>query len=195
MDFSRKMLLTAAIVLGWNICVFAADMQLSEAVGKTVYTRANIWYEIKTGSLPVVIYSTNYHKGTMIPRGSKVKITRYDSRGIYFTDEKMKLDFYIEIVAKHTRESAPELFKLYFSANDPMAFGGEFGRFDGKEKENIKSGTVSEGMRKNAVLAAYGYPPSHMTPSLEANMWTYWENRFRKIVVTFSGDRVASIVR
>ena len=44
-------------------------MAAEEVSGKTFYTTANIWYE-----RPVLIESTNYHKGTVLPIGTKVKI-------------------------------------------------------------------------------------------------------------------------
>ena len=67
------------------------------------------------------------------------------------------------------------------------------GQYNLEEQKNIKNGTVAAGMRKDAVLAAYGYPPSHMTPSLEADTWHYWKDRYRRMIVHFKGDKVLSI--
>jgi len=49
-----------------------------------------------------------------------------------------------------------------------------------KEIEAIKTGSLCVGMSKAAVVVAYGYPPEHVTPSLDNDVWTYWMDRFRK---------------
>jgi hypothetical protein len=49
-------------------------------------------------------------------------------------------------------------------------------------------------MSKKAVLAAIGYPPQHVTPSLEGNDWTYWSNLFNRFVIHFKNDKVEDIV-
>jgi len=53
-------------------------------------------------------------------------------------------------------------------------WGGLYSKFNGEEKENIKKGTIAEGMSKEAVLMAYGYPPSHRTAALASDEWAYW---------------------
>jgi hypothetical protein len=40
-------------------------------------------------------------------------------------------------------------------------------------------------MTKPGVVFALGYPPPHVTPSLEADRWTYWTNRFNKLAILF----------
>jgi hypothetical protein len=48
-------------------------------------------------------------------------------------------------------------------------------------------------MSKEAVLAAFGYPPAHATASIDANQWKYWENRFTNFLVTFNNNTVTDI--
>ena len=40
-------------------------------------------------------------------------------------------------------------------------------------------------MSKKAVLAAYGPPPEHETPTRDTNPWKYWTDRFRTKEVFF----------
>lgn len=61
------------------------------------------------------------------------------------------------------------------------------------ERKNIKNGTIAVGMSKDAVVMAYGYPPSHKTPTLDSNMWTYWRDRFRRVFVYFENGKVVNI--
>jgi len=65
--------------------------------------------------------------------------------------------------------------------------------FSKLERNAIAMAEVKKGMSKKAVLAAYGYPPAHKTPSLEGSKWLYWITRWNKIVVTFEGDKVSNV--
>jgi hypothetical protein len=175
----------------WLLClvlVSFASAGWSQEGGK-YYTRTNIWYEH-----PEKIYSTNYHKGTILPVGTAVKIIDSGRRKIRFTTDSGTA-FTIVHVTKHNPITLQALQDRIFSKDDPMARGGKFNKFTKKEQENIKAGTIALGMRKDAVIMAYGYPPDHKTPSLEGNTWTYWESRFRRVVVRFGSDnKVVEIV-
>lgn len=162
-----------------------------DVIGKTFYTAANIWYE-----KPERILSTNYHKGALIPVGTKVTIEELRHWEIHFADEN-GLRFNIILVEKHSsREMTIEkLFEQYFSEENPLREGGPFQKFSKDEKKNIKAGEIEVGMSKAAVLMAYGYPPSHRTPSLKSDMWTYWVNMFVERKVIFTDDKVVKIGR
>lgn len=153
---------------------------------KTYYTNVNIWVEY-----PKDIPSTNFHKGTMIPAGTKVEVT-YCRRGkIKFTSEGVT--YTLVHSRKHSRIKFQELFDRYFSENDIMAKGGSFSKLTKKEQENVKSGVIDIGMSKDAVLMAYGYPPTHMTPSLSGGAWTYWKSRARRVIVHFKDGKVFKV--
>ncbi len=57
-----------------------------------------------------------------------------------------------------------------------------------KELAAIEQGTVTEGIRKKAVVMAYGYPPEHVTTSLNADRWNYWLTRHRQVSICFDED-------
>ncbi|MEW5802672.1 MAG: hypothetical protein AB1847_11290 [bacterium] len=156
--------------------------------GRTYYTKVNIWYED-----PSRIFSTNYHKGNIIPVGTQVKIRSFRMDQIQFTDESEATVYTLIYMSKYSQVTMKELFDQYFSEGNVMAEGGEFTKFTKEEQDNIKMGTIAEGMCREAVLMAYGYPPKHRTPSLSNNMWTYWNNRFDTVVITFQDDRVQNI--
>ena len=158
-------------------------------VGGAYYTKVNIWYED-----PEEILSTNYHKGTIISVGSKVKITDYKGTEISFTKEDLAgVKFTIVDVPKYSLVSMGELFSHYFSKDDPRASGGEFSKLSGREKENIEKGSLTEGMSKEAAIMAYGYPPKHKTPDLTNDIWYYWNSRFSTKEVTFRNNRIIKI--
>lgn len=152
---------------------------LKEAEGKTYYTAVNIWYED-----PAQIMSTNYHRGQLLPINTQVKIGAIRKTGITFTDDN-NITYTIQIVRKHTTSPVDGVFKNYLSESKV-----NLGRFSGDERKNIEAGTIAVGMSRDAVLAAYGYPPAHMTPSLEGNQWKYWKDRFRNFFVFFKDGKV-----
>jgi hypothetical protein len=154
----------------------------TEVGGQRLYTTANIWYE-----RPDKIYSTNYHKGTILPSGTEVKDVSRAGNKIVFS-EVSGLTYTLHHVKSHSTIALEELFERYFSTDDPMAEGGKFSRFTDEEKRHISSGTVSVGMSKDAVLTAYGYPPSHRTPSLAHNTWIYWRHRMARMLLHFGKD-------
>ena len=57
----------------------------------------------------------------------------------------------------------------------------------------VRDGRVYTGMTKRGVVFALGYPPSHATPSTDANQWRYWRNRWRTFIVHFEDGRVARV--
>jgi len=166
---------------------FAANgSALKEAEGKTYYTAVNIWYED-----PKEIPSTNYHKGQLLPINTQVKIGTMRKNSFTFTDGD-NVEYTIQIVRKHTPIPNEELFNRYFSRTK-IDLGQFFGKFNKDELKNIEAGTIAVGMSKRAVIAAYGYPPSHMTPSLEKNPWKYWESRFSNFYVFFKDGKVSRV--
>jgi outer membrane protein assembly factor BamE (lipoprotein component of BamABCDE complex) len=57
------------------------------------------------------------------------------------------------------------------------------------DRKGIKDGKVYEGMTKDGVRIALGYPAAHQTPSLNENTWVYWTNRFKSFKIEFDENR------
>jgi len=159
-------------------------------VGKEYYTMANIWYE-----RPDKILSTNFHRGIMIPAGTKVTIIYFKGKKINFTEVETEESYTYLHAKKHSKITLRELFNRYFSKDDPMRPGGPFEKFTVKEQENVMDGTLNIGLSKDATLMAYGYPPTHRTASITSNMWTYWKGRAGRVLVIFRDDKICDIQR
>ena len=178
---ATKTMLAAVSLVGLTGCATIPQR------GSIYYTTANIWYTV-----PGDIRSTNYHEGAMIPFGSQVTIDGLSSRGVGFTTTN-NLTCRMVYVGKHSTISMREHFNLYFSVDDPSKPGSEFDRFSEMEKENVKKGNLIIGMSKAAVLAAYGYPPSHTTPDLTVDYWRYWTRFRQEVHVCFENGRVSKL--
>ncbi|MCX5698246.1 MAG: hypothetical protein NTX01_00905 [Candidatus Omnitrophica bacterium] len=156
---------------------------------KPYYTKVNIWYE-DSGK----ILSTNYHRGAIIPFCTKVNVISQTKEKINFTTEDQPgITFALINVPRHSLVNTTELFKQYFTQDNPKAGNTEFNKFSAKEKDSIENGTLIEGMSKEAVIAAYGYPPKHKTPLLTSNLWTYWDARYLRKLVIFKNNVVTKL--
>lgn len=157
--------------------------------GKPFYTTANIWYEH-----PDKIFSTNYHRGAIIPVGTKVIIKEIGDKEIQFVHENGQT-FKIIFLEKHSKPGMTiwDYFEQYFSEENPLREGGPFQQFSKDEQRNIKIGRIEVNMSRAAVLMAYGYPPSHRTPSLKSDIWIYWMSRFVETTVYFKDDKVSEM--
>lgn len=62
------------------------------------------------------------------------------------------------------------------------------------DRQGVDEGKALQGMSKDGVMTALGYPAVHATPSLSADRWTYWRNRFRTMFVDFdAAGKVESV--
>lgn len=183
----RKRLVVTTLLAGFVALSLPAAFS---PAGKHYYTRVNIWYE-----RPDRIYSTNYHKGSILPVGTKVRIIDYGEKAITFADEGKPQTYTLLFMKKHSRLTPEEFFERHFSEDDVTAEGGPFSRFTEAEQANIKAGTVTPGMSPPAVVMAYGYPPSHRTPNLDAAAWVYLLNRFMSFKIVFADNKVVDAGR
>jgi hypothetical protein len=190
MSKKDKFFLKVLFVVSCAVLIYIPFAQAEKVVeGKTFYTTANIWYEH-----PDKIFSTNYHTGAIIPIGTKVTIKEVRDKEIQFISEKEQT-FKIIFLKKHSKPGMTvwDYFEQYFSEENPLREGGAFHKFSEDEKRNIKVGEIAMSMSRAAVLMAYGYPPSHRTPSLKSDVWIYWTSRFEQTTVHFKDDKVTKI--
>jgi hypothetical protein len=158
--------------------------------GKAYYTKTNVWYEN-----PNKILSTNYHRGAILPIGTKVIIHSIKGEKIQFTPDGSAQMFTIINDRKTSTISTDELFNRYFSVEAVQAGAGDYYQATEADRENIKKGIITLGMSRKAVLMAYGYPPTHKTPLLTSDIWHYWYARPSEVNVYFKDDKVFQIER
>jgi hypothetical protein len=187
------MKMPSRIALGLMFVILSGTLFVSTALAakappQKYYTKVNIWYEN-----PEDISTTNYHKGAMLSAGSPIEITGLGKGTIRFYDIKTGTKFELVQVKKYMSITLNELFERYFS-RDPVLEGASYAKFSPMEKENIRVGSLAVGMSREAVIMAYGYPPTHRTATLDAATWTYWKSRFSDFQIQFdSNGKVASI--
>ncbi len=154
----------------------------------TYYTNMNIWYEH-----PEKIYSTNYHKGNILPIGTAVKILKQSRKAITFGDINSNVEYRIVLVKDYTNLEKEAFFARYFSEQNFLN-SGEYASLSSLEKKNIAEGTIEVGMSKKAVLRAYGYPPTHRTPTTDSDTWVFWTSRMMNYSISFSNGILTKIL-
>ena len=179
----KKMFLSFLFLAASGLMFSAAGF----AEGESYFTKVNIWYE-----KPQKILSTNYHKGAMLSVGTEVEIIKSGEEKIKFREKATGSEFRIILVKNFTNLNESEFFSRYFSKENILK-DAEYAAFSEAEKEHIKNGTIAEGMSKAATLVAYGYPPTHRTPSTKENVWTYWKSRLGNFMVQFKDDKISSV--
>ncbi|MCC6544368.1 MAG: hypothetical protein IT392_07700 [Nitrospirae bacterium] len=159
-------------------CIVLSTDSFAESPSQELFTSYNLWFE-----KPDSLWSINYQKGEIIPAGTKINSVNLKRNKVVFTTSDNSTEYVINFTPKYHPGITLEQFRDRLFTNktfDQLVRG-----FSKKEIEGIRSGQIVPGMSKKAVLVAYGYPPEHVTGSLDMNLWTYWSNRFKKTAVNF----------
>jgi hypothetical protein len=152
----------------------------SAPTSPVAYTAYNMWHERTT------MDSINYKKGTIIPAGTPLQAIPRDQYNYIFLEKfEGGRDFAIYFNGNHYPDVDVEKFarRTYVTTLSELYKG-----LSELEIDAIKRGVLVPGMSKRAVLISYGYPPSHRTPDLKANRWTYWMNRTHQKEICFDKD-------
>lgn len=187
---SRFLILLFTFFFSLNIALAFDDEDESKAntastEGQTLYTQTNIWYEKPMKILPL------FHKGAMLPVGTKITLGDMNSKALKFTREDgMQFRIYTR---KYYQMTGPEMAELLFGKSNPMTKGGKFHKFSKMERQQIKLGQIKKGMSRQAVIMAYGYPPRHVNPSIEADTWQLWKSRWDRMIINFENNKVSHI--
>lgn len=151
-------------------------------VGATYYTQFVIRYEKGTH------LTTNYRRGAVIPVNTPVKLLNITSKTIEVEVDNSSQKLLVKNVVKHTGDDVYQAFDKLFAKKKV-----NLSKFTSLELTHIKTGTVANGMSKDAVIIAIGYPPITETMNLESNLWVYWSGRYNKFNVHFKNGKVSMV--
>lgn len=150
---------------------------ITPQAGETYYTRFTLHFERK--SWP----ATNYARGTLVPINSEVKLISMSGSVVklLLVDEGAEVSF--KNIKKYTETDLNGFAQLLLSS-EPTAIG-EYGE---EIASYIREGELKLGMTKQQVVLTRGYPPKHVTDSLNQSRWVYWSSRFVKRTLVFDDD-------
>ena len=126
------------------------------------------------------LYAVNYQQMGLIPVCSPVVLLELTTKRLRFRVEATGQTYeYLD------HEAASEPFQdhlaHYFGDACPPAVQS----LKEIDKRGVTLGKALDGMSKQGVVLAMGYPPLHVNPSLDSNRWIYWTARFSKLAVVF----------
>lgn len=148
------------------------------------FLAANLWYEN-----PRKISKYNFHVGSFLRAGTKCRVTHVDTRTLEFQTADGKEFRFVSSRHDRTRISMEEVFRFYFTRQNEMGPNGKFARFTPAEQEAVRGAVIVPGMRREAVLMAYGYPGRDKTPSLDNDVWVFHHMNFYSRSVRFKNGR------
>jgi len=136
------------------------------------------------------LFAINYQQAGLMPVCSPVTLLERNAKRLVFrNDASGKTYEYYHHEA--VREPFGDHLARYFGTECPRK---ELDALPKIDREGVRLGKAMVGMSKRGVVFAMGYPPPHVTPSLDADRWFYWTNRFNKVAVLFDeGGRVLAI--
>jgi hypothetical protein len=131
----------------------------------TGYTCCNLRYEPGSDW----INELNYHSATMIPLGTPASVIKYGRyrASIDLAGRPMRLG------QDYTREamSLEQYTRRMIAAEDPKI---KLATYPKDVQEAIKAGRVMNGMSKEQIIMAVGYPLTQENPTMDAPMWRMW---------------------
>lgn len=145
-----------------------------------VYTLVNLHPDEKRR----VLYAVNYQQAGLIPLCSEVALLHLGRGELRFRVLETGREYeYVH----HDAAAEPfpsHLLRFFGSACD----AAEVRRLGERDQAGIAAGVVLQGMSKRGVILAIGYPPRHMTPDLDRNLWLYWKSRLDRFSVAFDAN-------
>lgn len=188
--FTGTIFIIALLFLGiiGSLSPLFVGRSFAKETGK-YYMAHNIWYE-----KPNLVDAINYKKGVAIPAGSEVDNIMYGSGFIQFRVVATDVVITMKINPKYQNNDLSES-DLAARTLTKKTFNQLTEGLSSSEIDAIRAGRVEKGMSKKAVLISFGYPPKHQTPSLDDNVWRYWRDRFRTIVVEFDASGQVSDIK
>lgn len=133
--------------------------------------------------------TTNYRRGFLVPVNTPVELVSWGRKGFILQLLPDGPQIEIENVQKHTGDTISQAFHKLLARNQR-----DLSKFSALERKHILAGKVAPGMRRDAVIAAIGYPPTTSTPTLNMDEWRYWSSRFDTFIVRFKNDKVSAII-
>ncbi len=169
-------------IVGCNKNIQPEELPASVKINKTYFSQVGLHYEKGRHQ------TTNYSVGIFLPLNTEVQLLQITRKGfkvkVLETGEEIAFVNY----TKHTHDTVGQAFEKLFADQKISML-----KFNRRERENIETGTVVEGMSKAAVIIARGYPPAIETPSIKRDQWKFWKSKWDTIIVTFKNDKVSNI--
>lgn len=143
-----------------------------------LFTMVNMRFDENKNS----ISSIGYQKFRLLKVCTPVTVNALFTRSIEFTvkDSGRRISF---TLGKHTRLPVQTHLNRLIGPTCPTTDG-----LSTTDQEGIAEGKAVNGMTRDGVRLALGYPPEHKTSNLDNSTWIYWNSSFGQFQVKFGED-------
>ena len=148
-----------AVYLRNNVHCQEQDQELKASY--TNWTDTGAGHVIIPVNTPVIV--------EIMKKDLKIVTQTADKNTIYFEFDEVRMSM------------TSEQYVRLITSSEPTHLDG----LSAIDRKGIKEGKAYQGMSKEGVRIALGYPAVHGTLSLENNTWRYWTNRWRSMLVEF----------
>ena len=163
------------------------------AADEVRYAKVNIHSQSKNGKAYKASYANYTNPGAgheVIPAGTEILITKKSRKSFTFKFDngakKVVFEFHKPRMGMSLDEYIDKITSL-----EPVSIAS----LSTQDKKGVADGKAYQGMSREGVMVALGYPAAHRTPSLDSTTWVYWTNRFGTLAVDFGADGLVSGVR
>ena len=191
MNFIAKQLILGGVIglmgLGLGGCGGAA---VTPEHAKQVADHAQMHTQVAMFGQGSSITTLNYTLGFPIPVNSVVFYEDINSKQLAFMYNQKR--YYLRNAPRYSKTNMDQMLDRYFATTKV-----DLSKFTEKEQELIKAAKIEVGMSKEAVILAYGFPPSHTTASLDLDAWKYWKFQHGyaqdTLILHFKDNKLSSI--
>lgn len=165
----------------------------SPDTANVVYLKNNIHVQKKFSRTGEAVYHASYANYTnpgaghiIIPVNTPIVIKdagRRKGKEILITTQTDGKDIHFAFNSRNMGMGSDEYVKLITSPNKISLEG-----LSSIDQKGIAEAKPYEGMTKEGIRIALGYPAVHRTPSLDVNKWVYWRDRWRTVAIEFDPD-------
>ena len=166
-----------------------SQLAVSEITKGKYQTLANLHSDVNRA----LLYTLNYQlQGGLIPMCEEIEITKIKKKALVFIWQGREFTMKWEKHTKGAGKSLQDVAQVFFGDKCDADKVKKLSKVD---QDGITRGVPIVGMSKQGVLYALGRPPFHANYSTEANNWTYWRNKFARMVITFDEKGKVSSIR
>ena len=194
---SAAHLLCILLIFSVLSCAATGGSEKKDPTQAQVYLKSNIHGtertkgDVRSLRASYANYIGDYNFHAIIPVNTPVVITKVKKNGIYMTSSVDGTKITFEYNAQNMSPVSSEEYVGYITSPRKVSLNA----LSPIDQKGIRDGKAYVGMSKDAVRIALGYPALHRTPSLEENVWTYWNNRFTTGAVEFDASGKVKSIR
>ncbi len=139
-----------------------------------------------------LLYTINYQQAGLLRVCEQVTVRKIGRKSMKFDYQGVGYEI---VYDKHTKKAGVSFQQVLHSFFGYKCDSEKIASLSATDERGIDSGKPILGMSKDGVLFAMGRPAFHGTPSLDADYWLYWRNKFGRTGVQFDANGIVSEIK